>query len=100
MVESMQGIWIMELPELQGFSRSDVNDIKAFISAKSDKTRLAYHQQCKAHRIATIRLFQQNIPFLISLVRVEIGCVCKTTQPAHCGLSYVKQRTAGLSPLC
>jgi hypothetical protein len=64
----MQGVWIMEIPELQGFSRSDVNDIKAFISAKSDKTRLAYHQQCKAHRIAAISLFQQNTPFLISLV--------------------------------
>ena len=27
----MQGVWIMEIPELQGFSRADVNDIKAFM---------------------------------------------------------------------
>jgi predicted P-loop ATPase len=47
MVESMQGVWIMEIPEFQDFSRSDVNDIKAFMSAKSDKNRLAYDRRPK-----------------------------------------------------
>lgn len=42
MVELMQGAWIMEIPELTGFSRSDVRSIKAFISRKKDRVRLAY----------------------------------------------------------
>lgn len=42
MVEQMQGAWIMELPELQGFSKADVQMIKAFVSAQNDKVRLSY----------------------------------------------------------
>lgn len=53
MVEMMQGAWILEMPELGGFVRADVRHIKAFISRRSDKVRLAYakraqeyHRQC------------------------------------------------------
>jgi predicted P-loop ATPase len=60
MVESMQGVWIMEIPELQGFSRSDVNDIKAFISARSDKTRLAYDRRAQVFERQTIMLATTN----------------------------------------
>ena len=42
MVELMQGAWIMEIPELTGFSRADVRAIKAFISSRKDRARLAY----------------------------------------------------------
>lgn len=42
MVELMQGAWIMEIPELTGFSRADVRSIKAFISRQRDRARLAY----------------------------------------------------------
>jgi predicted P-loop ATPase len=42
MIELMQGAWILELPELTGFQRSDVRAIKAFISRKKDRARLAY----------------------------------------------------------
>lgn len=42
MVELMQGAWIMEIPELTGFSRADVRAIKAFISRQKDRVRLAY----------------------------------------------------------
>lgn len=42
MIELMQGAWIMEIPELTGFSRADVRSIKAFISRKKDRARLAY----------------------------------------------------------
>jgi hypothetical protein len=42
MVEKIQGSWIVEIPELSGFSRSDVQSIKAFISRQTDKVRLAY----------------------------------------------------------
>ncbi len=53
MVEKMQGAWILELPELQGFSKHEVTTIKGFISRRKDKVRLAYakrasefHRQC------------------------------------------------------
>ncbi|MEG3175807.1 VapE family protein [Sphingomonas sp. RB3P16] len=42
MVELMQGAWIMEIPELTGFGRADVRSIKAFISRRKDRVRLAY----------------------------------------------------------
>ena len=45
MVERMQGSWIVEMPELQGFSRSDVTTIKGFVSRQTDKVRLAYERR-------------------------------------------------------
>lgn len=42
MIELMQGAWILELPELTGFQRSDIRAIKAFISRQKDRARLAY----------------------------------------------------------
>ncbi|WP_242136967.1 VapE domain-containing protein [Sphingomonas sp. TREG-RG-20F-R18-01] len=42
LVELMQGSWIMEIPELTGFGRADVRAIKAFISRRNDRVRLAY----------------------------------------------------------
>ncbi len=42
LVETMQGAWILELPELQGFTRTEVQEIKAFVSATKDKVRLSY----------------------------------------------------------
>jgi predicted P-loop ATPase len=76
MVESMQGVWIMEIPELQGFSRSDVNDIKAFMSAKSDKTRLAYDRRAQVFKRQTIMIATTNddtLPLYLSddAARVE-----------------------------
>lgn len=45
LVELMQGAWILELPELASFGRSDVRQIKAFISRTTDKVRLAYDRR-------------------------------------------------------
>lgn len=42
MIELMQGVWILELPELTGFVRSDIRAIKAFMSRTVDRARLAY----------------------------------------------------------
>lgn len=47
MVERMQGSWILELPELQGFTKGEVQDIKAFVSARKDKVRLAYARRAQ-----------------------------------------------------
>lgn len=42
MIELMQGAWILEIPELSGFTRADVRAIKAFMSRQTDRARLAY----------------------------------------------------------
>jgi predicted P-loop ATPase len=44
MVESMQGRWITELAEMSGMNRSDVNDVKKFVSQTADRVRLAYER--------------------------------------------------------
>lgn len=41
-VEVMQGKFVLEIPELAGFSRAEVNDAKAFVSRTHDRVRLAY----------------------------------------------------------
>jgi predicted P-loop ATPase len=41
-IEAMQGSWILELGELSAMHRSEVNDLKAFVSRTHDKARLAY----------------------------------------------------------
>lgn len=47
MVEQMQGAWIIEMPELQGFSKAEVTTIKGFISRQRDKVRLSYDRRAK-----------------------------------------------------
>lgn len=49
MVETMQGAWIMELGELSAMHRSEVNDLKAFVSRTHDKTRLAFEKRAKVY---------------------------------------------------
>ncbi len=45
MMEKMQGAWLMEIPELSGFSKSEVNHVKAFMSRQEDRSRLAYDRR-------------------------------------------------------
>ncbi len=49
MVELMLGSWILEIPELSGFGRSDVRTIKAFISRQTDKVRLSYERRAELY---------------------------------------------------
>jgi predicted P-loop ATPase len=42
MIEAMQGSWILELGELSAMQRSEVNDLKAFVTRTTDKARLAW----------------------------------------------------------
>lgn len=38
----LRGVWIMEVPELSGISKADVNRIKEFLSRNEDRTRDPY----------------------------------------------------------
>lgn len=42
MIEQILGSWIVEIPELQGFSKADTNVLKAWLSRQKDKARLAF----------------------------------------------------------
>ena len=46
-VESMQGKWVLEIPELSGFKRADVQSIKHFISSNKDNARLSYDRRAQ-----------------------------------------------------
>ncbi len=54
MVEAMQKAWILEIPELAGFTRADVRHIKGFVSRQTDKVRLAYAKRAQEYRRQSI----------------------------------------------
>ncbi|MBB3656118.1 5S rRNA maturation endonuclease (ribonuclease M5) [Rhizobium sp. BK650] len=41
-IEKTAGHWILEMPELDGLSRRDINRVKSFIPARKDVARLSY----------------------------------------------------------
>ena len=45
MIEKMHGKWVLEMPELSGFSKAEVNHIKAFMTRQEDRARLAYDKR-------------------------------------------------------
>jgi len=45
--ELLQGVWIVEIAELQAFRSSDINCIKQFISQQADRFRAAYGRHVK-----------------------------------------------------
>lgn len=59
-VELMQGAWIVELNELGGLAKADVRHIKAFISRRSDKVRLAYAKRAAEYRRQSILIGSTN----------------------------------------
>ena len=51
MQEGVRGAWIIEIPELEGFYKQDMNVIKSFVSKQSDTYRPAYgREQIKVPR--------------------------------------------------
>ena len=46
--EMLQGVWINEIGELQGMTRSEVNDIKGFLSRSEDLYRVPYGRRTNA----------------------------------------------------
>jgi predicted P-loop ATPase len=47
--EQVQGLWVYEIAELAAFSKSDINLIKAFISAEVDRYRPSYGRVVEAY---------------------------------------------------
>ncbi|AOR76520.1 VapE domain-containing protein [Novosphingobium resinovorum] len=59
-VETLQGAWIVELNELGGFTKADVRHVKAFISRRSDKVRLAYAKRAQEYHRQAILIGSTN----------------------------------------
>lgn len=47
LIEALQGKWIIEIPELQGFSKAETNSLKAAITRECDSGRLAFEKGVK-----------------------------------------------------
>jgi hypothetical protein len=47
--EKIQGVWIVEIPELAGLSKIDVNNIKGFLSRQDDQYRPSYGRTVESH---------------------------------------------------
>jgi hypothetical protein len=47
--EKIQGVWIVEIPELAGLSKMDVNNIKGFLSRRDDQYRPSYGRTVESH---------------------------------------------------
>lgn len=65
--EKMQGIWIMEMPELSGMRKVEIEVVKAFISHTEDRYRSIYNQYAESHPRMGILVGSCNNPdgFLI-----------------------------------
>lgn len=46
-VDAMQGRWIIEVDELVGFNRQDIEKMKSFITNPADRARLSYQRMTK-----------------------------------------------------
>lgn len=44
-VEQILGVWIMEIPELAGLSKRDVDEIKSYVTRREDQVRLAFQEE-------------------------------------------------------
>ncbi len=47
--EKVQGIWIMEIPELAGMRKAEQEKVKAFVSRQDDKYRAAFGHRVQPH---------------------------------------------------
>lgn len=47
--EKIQGFWIIEIPELAGIRKTDVNNVKAFLSRRDDNYRASYGHASESH---------------------------------------------------
>jgi putative DNA primase/helicase len=50
LIEQMQGRWLMEIPELAGFNKSEVEAVKAFVTEEDNQVRLAYGRRAQVFK--------------------------------------------------
>lgn len=62
MVEKMQGAWILEIPELQGFHKAEVTTLKGLLTARHDKVRMPYGRRATVFPRQCIFMGSTNDP--------------------------------------
>ena len=60
MIEVLQGSWIIEIGELSSMHKSEVNELKAFLSRTFDKARLAYGKRVMVYKRQCIQVGSTN----------------------------------------
>lgn len=60
MVEKMMGKWIIEIPELSGFNKTESQELKAFVSATQDRVRLAWSRRAGEYKRQCIFIGSTN----------------------------------------
>ena len=91
--EKMQNAWILELGELAGMKKMDVETLKAFLSRQDDKYRPSYGISVEEHP-------RQSAPVQTPRIR----CSARRFRPAHCGRSSrhspARKRAPPIRPSC
>ncbi|MDQ1088593.1 virulence-associated E family protein [Siphonobacter sp. SORGH_AS_1065] len=65
--ESLQGVWLMEIGELDGFKRGSVEKVKHFITKQNDQYRVAYGRRKEVFPRQTVFFATTNeVEFLVS----------------------------------
>lgn len=59
-VETLDGAWIAEIPELNSFTKSDLTAVKAFFSAGKEKVRESYGRKAKNFQRQSIYMGSTN----------------------------------------
>ena len=59
--EKLQGIWIMELSELAGIRKVDVETVKSFLSRRDDQYRAPYQAYVEPHLRSSIMVGTTNV---------------------------------------
>lgn len=71
-LENIEGTWLIEIPDLAGFSRRDHNHIVAVITTRSDRYREAYGRRVKEHqRTCVFAATSENDEYLQSSVGIR-----------------------------
>jgi len=52
--QQIQGVWLYEISEMEGFTRSEATAVKAFISSTEDNFRAPYERQNEKHKRQTV----------------------------------------------
>lgn len=58
--EKLQGFWIVEIAELAGMKKADIEKVKAFLSTSDDKYRPSYGRTVESHPIAELQPFSKE----------------------------------------
>ena len=88
-MESLRGVWIMEVAELSGFRKADQEAIKRFTSSTEDVYRPAYGRQLVRFPRQCVFIPTTNKPDFLAA-----GHVNRRFWPVECGIGWPEKKPA------